>query len=51
VNKSKDYMKGAGQFPDTIPTASIAPMHFGEAYDKAAALSGHASAKKSKVIR
>ena len=46
----KDYMKGAAQFIDAIPTVNIAPMHFGEAYDKAAAFATYALAKGSKPI-
>ncbi|GAB6122858.1 MBL fold metallo-hydrolase [Dysgonomonas termitidis] len=47
----KDYMKGAEQFIDAIQTTSIAPMHFGEAYDKASAFAPYAAAKGSKAIR
>lgn len=38
----KDYMKGAQQFVDTIKTDIFVPMHFGEAYDKAAAFAVYA---------
>lgn len=33
----KDYMRGAQQFVETIETTLFAPMHFGDAYDAAAA--------------
>jgi L-ascorbate metabolism protein UlaG (beta-lactamase superfamily) len=33
-----EYMRGAEQFVARIETKRLAPMHFGEAYDKAAAL-------------
>ncbi len=47
----KDYMKGAEQFIDAIQINSIAPMHFGEAYDKASAFAPYAAAKGSKAVQ
>ncbi|GAB6008944.1 MBL fold metallo-hydrolase [Dysgonomonas reticulitermitis] len=47
----KDYMKGAEQFVDAIQTDILAPMHFDEAYDKAAAFAGIALNKGCKCIR
>lgn len=47
----KDYMKGAEQFVDAIKTDILAPMHFDEAYDKAAAFTAFALSKGSKCIR
>ncbi|WP_029906158.1 MBL fold metallo-hydrolase [Prevotella sp. 10(H)] len=47
----KDYMKGAQQFISAIKTKHLAPMHFGEAYDKAAAFAEYASSKGTKAIQ
>ena len=46
----KDYMKGAEQFVDAIPTDIFAPMHFGEEYEKAAAFKDYAEKKGVKFI-
>ncbi|MDR1091262.1 MAG: MBL fold metallo-hydrolase [Prevotella sp.] len=46
----KDYMKGAEQFVDAIQTDILAPMHFDEAYGKAAAFAGYALSKGCKCI-
>lgn len=46
----KDYMKGAEQFIDTIQVDTLVPMHFDEAYDKAAAFETIASKKRCKFI-
>ena len=47
----EDYMKGAKQFIDTIPTDIFAPMHFGGAYAKANAFGEYAEQKGVKFIR
>ncbi len=47
----KDYMKGAEQFLDAIQTNLFAPMHFGEAYDKANAFAEYAGSKGCKFIK
>lgn len=47
----KDYMKGAEQFLDAIQTNLFAPMHFGEAYDKANAFAEYAESKGCKFIK
>jgi L-ascorbate metabolism protein UlaG (beta-lactamase superfamily) len=47
----KDYMKGAEQFINRIPTDILAPMHFDEAYNKAAAFASYAETKKCKSIK
>jgi len=39
-----DFMNGAIQFISRIPVKQIAPMHFGEAYDKIASFSNYAKA-------
>lgn len=46
----KDYIKGAEQFISAIKTDMLAPMHFDEAYDKAAAFARFASEKGCKCI-
>ena len=46
----KDYMKGAEQFIDKIKTGIFVPMHFGEAYDKAAAFERYANAADIKFV-
>jgi L-ascorbate metabolism protein UlaG (beta-lactamase superfamily) len=47
----KDYMKGAEQFINRIQTDIFAPMHFDEAYNKAAAFAPYAETKKCKSIK
>lgn len=47
----KDYMKGAEQFINRIQTDIFAPMHFDEAYNKAAAFASYAETKKCKSIK
>jgi L-ascorbate metabolism protein UlaG (beta-lactamase superfamily) len=47
----KDYMKGAEQFINRIQTEIFAPMHFDEAYNKAAAFASYAETKKCKSIK
>lgn len=46
----KDYMKGAEQFVDAIQTDILAPMHFDDAYEKAAAFAGFTLSKGCKCI-
>ncbi len=46
----KDYMKGARQFIEAIKVDILVPMHFGEAYDKAAAFSEIAAKNKCRYI-
>jgi len=46
----KDYMKGAEQFINAIPTNIFAPMHFGEEYDKANAFAGYVESKGHRFI-
>lgn len=46
----KDYMKGAEQFIDAIKVSILVPMHFDEAYSKAAAFESIASAKGCRFI-
>lgn len=41
----KDYMKGAEQFVSAIKTDILAPMHFDEAYDEAAAFQSFAESR------
>lgn len=47
----KDYMKGAEQFVSRIPTDILAPMHFDEAYDKAAAFASYAETKNCRSMK
>lgn len=47
----KDYMRGAEQFINRIQTDLFAPMHFDEAYSKAAAFASYAETKKCKSIK
>lgn len=42
----KDYMKGAEQFVSAIKTDMLAPMHFDEAYDEAAAFKPFAKSRE-----
>lgn len=44
-----DYMLGAEQFLEKIPTRLFVPMHFGEAYDKAKAIEEFAEKMNTKV--
>lgn len=44
-----DYMLGAEQFLEKIPTRLFVPMHFGEAYDKAQAIKGVAEKFNTKI--
>lgn len=46
----KDYMKGAEQFISAIKTDILVPMHFDEAYDKAAAFENYAAYKGTRYI-
>ncbi|MDR0823486.1 MAG: MBL fold metallo-hydrolase [Prevotella sp.] len=46
----KDYMKGAEQFISAIKVDVLAPMHFGDEYDKAAAIKGYADKMGCKLI-
>ncbi len=46
----KDYMKGADQFLEKIPTGLFIPMHFDVAYDKAAAIEPIAEKYHTKVF-
>lgn len=46
----KDYMRGAEQFIDRIKTGIFVPMHFGEAYEKAAAFTEYAIRKGVKFV-
>lgn len=46
----KDYMKGAGQFMERIPTGLFIPMHFDVAYEKAAAIEVVAEKYKAEVF-
>lgn len=46
----KDYMIGAEQFINKIKTDILAPMHFDEAYNKAAAFTEIANANRCKFI-
>lgn len=45
-----DYMLGAEQFIDRVPTAVFAPMHFGESYGRAAAFRTYAESHGSRFI-
>ncbi len=47
----KDYMRGAEQFVSKISTDYFSPMHFDNAYDKAAAFQYYAKSKGCKVIK
>ncbi|MDP4269142.1 MAG: MBL fold metallo-hydrolase [Bacteroidota bacterium] len=46
-----DYMLGAEQFVDRIPTKVFSPMHFGEDYASAAAFTNYGKKKDVQVIR
>lgn len=46
----RDYMKGAEQFVDIIKTDIFVPMHFGEAYDKAANFARYAATRRCRCI-
>lgn len=46
----KDYMKGADQFLEKIPTQLFIPMHFDTAYDKAAEIKNIAEKYKTEVF-
>lgn len=46
-----DFMRGAIQFVSRIPVKQIAPMHFGEAYDKIAPFSNYAKAANCEYIQ
>ncbi|MDR2954871.1 MAG: MBL fold metallo-hydrolase [Prevotella sp.] len=46
----KDYIKGAQQFVDTIPTSVFAPMHFGEEYKKASDFAEYAKQKNIRFL-
>ncbi|MDR1937208.1 MAG: MBL fold metallo-hydrolase, partial [Tannerellaceae bacterium] len=45
-----DYMRGAEQFVSRIETKLFAPMHFGEAYDKAAAFAPFARTRHCQLL-
>lgn len=47
----KDYMRGAEQFINRIPTEILAPMHFDEAYLSVAAFASYAESKKCKSLK
>ncbi|PXV62688.1 L-ascorbate metabolism protein UlaG (beta-lactamase superfamily) [Dysgonomonas alginatilytica] len=46
----KDYMKGADQFLEKIPTKLVIPMHFDTAYDKAAEIKNIAEKYNTEVF-
>lgn len=46
-----DFMLGAIQFISRIPVKRIAPMHFGEAYDKIALFDNYAQKAKCEYVR
>ena len=46
----KDYMRGAEQFVDKIRTKVFVPMHFDDAYDKAAAFGKYAEERGCRFI-
>lgn len=46
-----DFMRGAIQFVSRIPVKQIAPMHFGEAYDKIAPFAEYAKAANCTYIQ
>lgn len=45
------YMRGAEQFVSTIQTDTLAPMHFGEAYDKVAAFEDYAERHHCRLLK